>query len=106
MLTPHHVDEWTEAAHRRLDDLAGFILWEEDYPIPIRFCDGHAVHQGDARDLRDQLMTMSAALGQRRQQGPGEDGDLVDLDRLFISLYGCIANAERVRETDPHSAAR
>ncbi|MCK6625545.1 MAG: hypothetical protein L6R45_10265 [Anaerolineae bacterium] len=96
MLTPAQVAAWTEAALSHLDDLAGFILWEEDCPIPVRFCDGHAVHQGDARELCEQFLTVAEALAQESRQGPGEDGTIVPTQALFISLYCLIANSERI----------
>ena len=92
-MSHEQVTIWTQAALRRLDDLAGFILWEEDYPIPIIFCDGHAVHQGNLRELRQQFLRASEAA---RAGVNGEDGNPLDvsMQSVFLALYGMIFNAQ------------
>ncbi|HXV44197.1 MAG TPA: hypothetical protein VEC96_14115 [Anaerolineae bacterium] len=96
MLTPEQVAAWTKAALHHLEHLRGPVLcWEEPYPIPIRFCDGHAVHQSDLRELRETFLLSAEAVHNRTC---GEDGNLLGVSVLsvFVALYGMIVNAQRV----------
>jgi hypothetical protein len=95
MLTSEQVAAWTKAALHQLDHLRGpFLCWEEPYPIPVRFCDGHAVHHGDLHDLREQFLLAAEAA---RNRAYGENGNPVGVSALsvFLALYGMIANAQR-----------
>jgi hypothetical protein len=96
MLTPEQVAAWTKAALHHLDHLRGPALcWEEPYPIPVRFCDGHGVHQGDLRELRETFLLSAEAA---RNHTYGEDGHPLGVPILsvFVTLYGMIVNAQRV----------
>ncbi|MBI1879044.1 MAG: hypothetical protein HYR94_12640 [Chloroflexi bacterium] len=96
MLTPEQVAAWTKAALHHLDHLRGpFHCWDEPYPIPIRFCDGHAIHQSDLRELREHFLLVAEAAHNRAY---GEDGHPLGVPTLsvFLALFGMIANAQRV----------
>ena len=98
MLTPEQVAAWTRAALHQLDHLRGpFLHWEEPYPIPVRFCDGHAVHQSDLRELREHFLRAAEAATHSARRNYGEDGNPLEVSALsvFLALYGMIANAQR-----------
>lgn len=99
MLTPEQVAAWTKAALHQLDHLRGpSHCWDEPYPIPIRFCDGHAVHQGDLRELRETFLLTAEAARHSAHRAYGEDGNLLGTPTLavFLALFVMIANAQRM----------
>jgi hypothetical protein len=98
MLTPEQLAAWTKAALHHLDHLRGpFRRWEEPYPIPVRFCDGHAVHQSDLRELRDHFLLAAEAATHSMRRTYGEEGNPLEVSALnvFLALYGMIVNAQR-----------
>jgi hypothetical protein len=96
MLTSEQIAAWTKTALHHLESLRGpFSSWDEPYPIPVRFCDGHAVHQSDLRELRRHFLLATEAVRNLRY---GEDGHPLGVSALsvFLALYAMIANAQRV----------
>ena len=99
MLTPEQIAAWTKTALHQLDHLRGpFLCWEEQYPIPVRFCDGHAVHKGDLRELRQHFLLVAEEATHSARRAYGEDGHPLGVSVLsiFLSLYGIVLNAERI----------
>lgn len=93
--------EWFAAANKHLDFLKGpFDFWGQGTPMPVRFCDGHGVHQKDLAELRQALDEAK----ERFLSPRGEDGPAfgVTAQQCFIEIYTIIANAERVSEGEPN----
>lgn len=94
-MTSVQVLEWFTAANKRLEVLKGPLdFWGQGTPIPIRFCDGHGMHQVNLAELRQALHEAK----ERFLSPKGEDGPAfgVQAQQHFIEIYTIIANAERV----------
>lgn len=99
-MTPAQVAEWYVEAQGRLEALKGpFNFWGQTTPIPVRFCDGHGLHQADLQELRQALEEAKDWIlaGIFGEDGPpcGVTGQ-----QAFIEVYGIIANAQRVGRED------
>jgi hypothetical protein len=94
-MTTDQVTEWFATANKRLDFLKGpFDFWGQGTPMPVEFCDGHGVHQGDLAELRRALYeAKERVLSPRGEDGPACE---VTAGQAFIEIFSIIANAERV----------